>query len=274
MKYMKKIFEAYNEVQVKAVVDKVTELRDHYKSLNEVESANHLMYEVFDMTHTVEPYLSLYFPEEAHEGWTNFHMDRRRRGGISYTSTIELNAKVTDGVAEKFDKKIQKLSEQKEVELVVDYDMLIGQGSDRSRIDWHLRKSHDLKVEQIVEILEQVERIETVAGGIAVLEFDSYYSKPSASMSATRSTPKKLILISTDPIYQKWKKFIPNATAKFIKLRRITFLFKVGVKVVSDDFGAVVPKSVIADFKSFCDEHKLGFESRKRLAAMFAAAKG
>jgi hypothetical protein len=268
MKHMKKIFEAYNEVQAKAVADKVTELRDHYKSLEEVASANQLMYEVFDMTHTVEPYLSLYFPEEQHEGWifTN-------RGGISYTS-IELNAKVNDGVAEKFDKKIQKLSEHKEVELVVDYDMLIGQGSDRGRIDWWQRKSHDLKVEQIVEILDQVERIETVAGGVAVLEFDSYYSKPSASMSAGRATPKKLILISTDPIYQKWKKFIPNANGKFIKLRRITFLFKVGVKVVSEDFGAVVPKSVIVDFKSFCDEHNLGFESRKRLAAIFAAAKG
>ena len=273
---MKKIFEAYNEVQVKAVVDKVAELRDHYKSLNEVASANQLMYEVFDMTHTVKPYLSLYFPEEAHEGWiwTN-------RGGIndrywlkeSYTS-IELNAKVNEKAAETFDKKIQRLSEQKEVELVVDYDMLIGQGSDRGRIDWWQRKSHDLKVEQIAEILDQVERIETVAGGVAVLEFDSYYSKPSASMSAVRATPKKLILTSIDPIYQKWKKFIPNVAAKFIKLRRITFLFKVGVKVVSEDFGAVVPKSVIADFKSFCDEHKLGFESRKRLAAIFAAAKG
>ncbi len=274
---MKKIFEAYNEVQVKAVVDKVAELRDHYKSLDEVSSANHLMYEVFDMTHTVEPYLSLYFPEEAHEGWI-WPNDRdekiANRGGISYTS-IELNAKVNEKAAETFDKKIQKLSEQKEVELVVDYDMLIGQGSNRGRIDWWLRKPHDLKSEQISEILDQVERIETVTEeGVAVLEFDSYYSKPSAAMSAFRSTPKKLILTSIDPIYQKWKKFIPNANGKYIKLRRITFLFKVGVKVVSDDFGAVVPKSVIADFKSFCDEHKLGFESRKRLAAIFAAAKG
>jgi hypothetical protein len=262
------MFEAYSAEQAKAVADKAAELLEHYKSLDEVATANQLMYEIFDMTHTVKPYLSLYFLDEEHEGWifTN-------RGGVSYTS-IELSAKVNDRVAESLDRKIQRLSSQKEVELVVDYDMLVGSGNNRAAIDWWQRKSPDLTTEQIGEILEHVENIETVADGVAVLEFDSYYSKPSASMSAGRATPKKLILTSTDPIYQKWKKFIPNATAKFIRLRRITFLFKVGVKVVSEDFDAVVPKSVISDFKSFCDDHRLGFESRKRLARMFAAAKG
>lgn len=258
------MFEAYSAEQAKAVADKAAELLEHYKSLDEVTTANQLMYEVFDIAeNTVKPYFSLYFPDEEHEGWifTN-------RGGVSYTS-IELSAKVNDRVAESLDRKIQRLSSQKEVELVVDYNMMLD-----SDVAFWQRKSPDLTTEQIGEILEHVERIETVAGGVAVLEFDSYYSKPSASMSAARATPKKLILTSTDPIYQKWKKFIPNATAKFIRLRRITFLFKVGVKVVSEDFDAVVPKSVISDFKSFCDDHRLGFESRKRLARMFAAAKG
>lgn len=257
------IFEAYSAEQAKAVSDKAAELLEHYKSLDEVTTANQLMYEVFDMAdNTVKPYLSLYFPDEEHEGWifTN-------RGGVSYTS-IELSAKANERVAESLDRKIQRLYSQKEVELVVDYNMMLD-----SDVAFWQRKSPDLTPEQIGEILEHVENIETVADGVAVFEFDSYYSKP--QMSSTRSTPTKLLLVSTDPNYQKWKKFIPKISSKHqIRLRRITFLFKVGVKVVSEDFDAVVPKSVIADFKSFCDDHRLGFESRKRLARMFAAAKG
>lgn len=258
------IFEAYSAEQAKAVADKAAELLEHYKSLDEVTTANQLMYEVFDMAdNTVKPYLSLYFPEEVHEGWifTN-------RGGVSYTS-IELSAKVNDKVAESLDKKIQRLSSQKEVELVVDYNMMID-----SDVAFWQRKSPDFTPEQIGEILEHVENIENVADGVAVLEFDSYYSRP--QMSSSRSTPTKLLLVSTDPNYQKWKKFIATkiSSKNQIRLRRITFLFKVGVKLVSEEFDAVVPKSVIADFKSFCDDHRLGFESRKRLARMFATAKG
>jgi len=263
------MFEAYSAEQAKAVADKAAELLDHYRSLDEVTTANQLMYEVFDMAeNTVKPYFSLYFPDEEHEGWifTN-------RGGVSYT-TIDLSHKVNEGVAESLDRKIQRLSSQKEVELVVDYDMLVGSGNNRAAIDFWQRKSPDLTPEQIGEILEHVKNIETVADGVAVLEFDSYYSRP--QMSSSRSTPAKLLLVSTDPNYQKWKKFIATkiSSKNQIRLRRITFLFKVGVKVVSEDFDAVVPKSVIADFKSFCDDHRLGFESRKRLARMFAAAKG
>ena len=257
------MFEAYSAEQAKAVADKAAELLEHYKSLDEVATANQLMYEVFDMTHTVKPYFSLYFPDEEHEGWifTN-------RGGVSYT-TIDLSHKVSEGVAESLDRKIQRLSSQKEGELVVDYNMML----DSDVACWQ-RKSPDLTPEQLVEILDHVENIETVADGVAVLEFDSYYSRP--QMSSTRSTPAKLLLVSTDPNYQKWKKFIATkiSSKNQIRLRKITFLFKVGVKVVSEDFDAVVPKSVIADFKSFCDDHRLGFESRKRLARMFAAAKG
>lgn len=257
------MFEAYSAEQAKAVADKAAELLEHYKSLDEVATANQLMYEVFDMTHTVKPYFSLYFPDEEHEGWifTN-------RGGVSYT-TIDLSHKVSEGVAESLDRKIQRLSSQKEVELVVDYNMMLD-----SDVAFWQRKSPDLTPEQIGEILDHVENIETVADGVAVLEFDSYYSRP--QMSSTRSTPAKLLLVSTDPNYQKWKKFIATkiSSKNQIRLRKITFLFKVGVKVVSEDFDAVVPKSVISDFKSFCDDHRLGFESRKRLARMFAAAKG
>lgn len=257
------MFEAYSAEQAKAVADKAAELLEHYKSLDEVATANQLMYEVFDMTHTVKPYFSLYFPDEEHEGWifTN-------RGGVSYT-TIDLSHKVSEGVAESLDRKIQRLSSQKEVELVVDYNMMLD-----SDVAFWQRKSPDLTPEQIGEILDHVENIETVADGVAVLEFDSYYSRP--QMSSSRSTPAKLLLVSTDPNYQKWKKFIATkiSSKNQIRLRKITFLFKVGVKVVSEDFDAVVPKSVISDFKSFCDDHRLGFESRKRLARMFAAAKG
>lgn len=257
------MFEAYSAEQAKAVADKAAELLEHYKSLDEVATANQLMYEVFDMTHTVKPYFSLYFPDEEHEGWifTN-------RGGVSYTS-IDLSTKVGGNVAESLDRKIQRLSSQKEVELVVDYNMMLD-----SDVAFWQRKSPDLTPEQIGEILDHVENIETVADGVAVLEFDSYYSRP--QMSSTRSTPAKLLLVSTDPNYQKWKKFIATkiSSKNQIRLRKITFLFKVGVKVVSEDFDAVVPKSVISDFKSFCDDHRLGFESRKRLARMFAAAKG
>ena len=258
------MFEAYSAEQAKAVTEKAAELLDHYKSLDEVTTANQLMYEVFDMTnHTVKPYFSLYFPDEDYEGWifTN-------RGGVSYT-TIDLSFKVNEGVAESLDRKIQRLSSRKEVELVVDYNMMLD-----SDVAFWQRKSPDLTPEQIGEILDHVENIETVADGVAVLEFDSYYSRP--QMSSSRSTPAKLLLVSTDPNYQKWKKFIATkiSSKNQIRLRKITFLFKVGVKVVSEDFDAVVPKSVIADFKSFCDDHRLGFESRKRLARMFAAAKG
>lgn len=265
MRHINKMFEAYTAEQVKSVQDKINELRERYLNTEEAQTAEHLMYEVFDITHTAKPRPSIFWTDEPVDDYLPLNT-----GGHGYL-TLDLDQSIdgasdVSSVAESVDKRILSLSKVDKADLAITYDMLVrGQ-------NWPT--AHKLTSEELVMIIERVAGIEEM-GGVAAVFLDSYFSRPIAS--SHRSTPTKVMLRSDSKDYQKWIKFIAkqgNSWRSSINLRRIEFIFKVDVDISLGDYEGMVPKSIISDFQKFCDDHKLGIESRKRLAGIVAGAKG
>jgi hypothetical protein len=246
MKYIK-IFE--NVVEKTSRLDtlkkRISELRSEMVSTESYKNCEHLMFDVFDITHTVEPFIYISFTENDGDS------------SINLTPEIYVDRDVAPT-----DRMFLKLAKSEVKKLQVRYNMREDDGMFGS-----LPK---LNGEQVADILDRVAMVNEMGGKVTV-DIQSFYSKPRHS-SQMRSS-KRITLESDSPDYKKWRDFIYGMSLQRrpqIFIEKIMFTFDVDIKMEVEDYKLSVPKSVIADFEQFCEDEKLGIDSRRRLAQIFS----
>jgi hypothetical protein len=206
------------------------------------------MFDVFDITNTVEPFIYISFPEN----------ESPSDSSINLTPEIYVDRNVAPT-----DRMFLKLAKSEVKKLQVRYNMREDDGG----VYFSLPK---LNGEQVADILDRVAMVNEMGGKVTV-DIQSFYSKPRHS-SQMRSS-KRITLESDSPDYKKWRDFIHGMSLQRrpqIFIEEIMFTFDVDIKMEVEDYKLSVPKSVIADFEQFCEDEKLGIDSRKRLANIFS----
>ena len=268
MKYIKRLFESLTEEQVSLLKEKLNELKNKYLESDEARTSEELMYDVFDLTHTVKPNLDIYWTEkdENTDQWLSVS------NGFSKSLDLDFDPdRLSAFATEQVDDKLVSLSRKKRAELQISYNFT-------STHDNFVYSYEFTEPEDLVEILERVRGVNEI-GGLAVVGLYSNFRRPVKSSHVV--TPKHISLRSDNfnmigGDYDKWIKFIGKLDKNLlssIKLVYINLLFKVDVDMEFEDYEAVLPSSVLTDFKQFCDEYKLGSVPRKKLADIFAKTK-
>ena len=248
MKYIN-IFEKVVEKtsRLDTLKKRISDLRSEMVSTESYKNCEHLMFDVFDITHTVEPFIYISFPEN----------ESPNDSSINLTPEIYVDRNVAPT-----DRMFLKLAKSEVKKLQVRYNMREDDGMFGS-----LPK---LNGEQVADILDRVAMVNEMGGKVTV-DIQSFYSKPRHS-SQMRSS-KRITLESDSTDYKKWRDFIHGMSLQRrpqIFIEKIMFTFDVDIKMEVEDYKLSVPKSVIADFEQFCEDEKLGIDSRKRLANIFS----
>lgn len=248
MRYIK-IFEntAEKADRLEVLKKRISDLREEMVSTEGYKNCEHLMFDVFDITHTVEPFIYISFTENGGDSSIN----------LTPEIYVERDVAPTDRMFLKLAK-----SEVKKLEVI--YNMREDDGMFGS-----LPK---LNGEQVADILDRVAMVNEM-GGKATVNIQSFYSKPRHS-SQMRSS-KRIALESDSTDYKKWRDFIHGMSLQRrpqIFIEKIMFSFDVDIKIEVEDYKLSVPKSIIADFEQFCEDENLGIDSRRRLAQIFLKA--